>query len=221
MTDLRVIQAGWDHAAVEDAMFNIVTMTEKANGGWTPVDFFAHGRAEIDAAKARLETLGLGERHRWALDFGCGIGRLTQALASHYVHVDGVDISPEMINLARLYNPYEDVVTYHANDKPDLALFDTGTFDLVYSMIVLQHMPQELQHGYVCEFFRVLAPGGVTVFEIPDGPDYQHKNEWLSMYGVPRATVETWITGAGGRLMDVQSGPDSQWDCVTYTAVTA
>jgi hypothetical protein len=168
MTDLRVIQAGWDYAAVEDAMFNIVTMTEKANGGWTPVDFFAHGRAEIDAAKARLETLGLGERHRRALDFGCGIGRLTQALASHYVHVDGVDISPEMINLACLYNP-----------------------------------------------------GGVAVFEIPDGPDYQHKNEWLSMYGVPRATVEAWITGAGGRLVDVQSGPDSQWDCVTYTAVTA
>ena len=38
---------------------------------------------------------------RSALDFGCGIGRLSQALAEHFDQVYGVDISPKMIELAR------------------------------------------------------------------------------------------------------------------------
>jgi ubiquinone/menaquinone biosynthesis C-methylase UbiE len=95
-------------------------------------------------------------------------------------------------------------------------------FDLVYTMIVLQHMPQTFQREYVREFFRVLKPGGVAMFEMPDGPDYHHPNDWLSMYGVPRATVEEWIAEDGGRLVDVELIPEpSQWDCLRYTAVAS
>jgi 2-polyprenyl-3-methyl-5-hydroxy-6-metoxy-1,4-benzoquinol methylase len=63
----------------------------------------------------RLKTLDLGEQHGRALDFGCGVGRLTQALATHYDKVDGVDISWEMINLARRHNQHGDRVKYFAN----------------------------------------------------------------------------------------------------------
>lgn len=205
-------------------MFNIVTFADKANGGWTPKEFFAHGQAEIDAAMLRLRAeLGISDIPAdRALDFGCGVGRLTQALAAWYDRVDGVDISWEMVNLADKHNRYEDRVKYHANSKPDLSLFEDDTFDLVYTMIVLQHMPQELQRGYVREFFRVLKPGGVAMFEMPDGPDYRHPNEWLSMYGVPRATVEEWIVEDGGTLVDVELIPEpSVWECLRYTAVAS
>ena len=59
MTDLQTIQKGWDQAAREDAMFNIITFADKKNGGWTAEEFFAHGEAEIDAAMKRLASLGL------------------------------------------------------------------------------------------------------------------------------------------------------------------
>jgi 2-polyprenyl-3-methyl-5-hydroxy-6-metoxy-1,4-benzoquinol methylase len=220
MPDLQTIRQGWDHAAREDAMFNIITHADRANGGWTPGEFFAHGQAEIDSAIERLIGLDLeGERGR-ALDFGCGIGRLTQALANRYDRVDGVDISPEMIALADEHNLHGERCVYHTNLTEDLSLFEDGSFDLVYTMIVLQHMPQPLQRGYVTEFFRVLRPGGVAMFEMPDGPDYQHPNEWLSMYGVPRATVEEWVAEDGARLVDVELIPEpSVWDCLRYTAV--
>jgi 2-polyprenyl-3-methyl-5-hydroxy-6-metoxy-1,4-benzoquinol methylase len=222
MVDLQTIQQGWDQAAREDAMFNIVTFAEKANGGWTPEEFFAHGQAEIDAAMERLDGLGLHGEYVRALDFGCGIGRLTQALAGHYNLVDGVDISSEMVALANKHNKHHPYVTYHTNSAPNLRLFPDGMFDLVYTMIVLQHMPQKLQRGYVREFFRVLKPGGIAMFEMPDGPNYRHPNEWLSMHGVARATVEQWIVEDGGTLVDVELIPEpSVWDCLRYTAVAS
>lgn len=217
--DLATIRAGWDHAARDDAMFYIITDASRAGGGWTADEFFAHGRREIDAMLEHVDRLGLVRHKRRALDFGCGIGRLTQALADDYERVDGVDISPEMVALAREHNQHGERCVYHANQTSNLHLFKDGVFDLVYSMIVLQHMSQTLQRGYVSEFFRVLAPGGVAVFEIPDGPDVGHSSWCLSMYGVARVTVEQWIEEIGGTLVDVEDlGQDSSWQNYRYAA---
>lgn len=223
MTNLATIQSGWDQAARDDAMFNILTLEDKRGGRWTAEEFFEHGRAEIGAALERLDSLGIEYGTHHALDFGCGVGRLTQALADYFMQVDGVDISWEMINLAERYSKFgQDVVHYYTNSRPNLSLFESGRYDLVYTMIVLQHMPPTFQREYVREFFRVLKPGGVAMFEIPDGPGYKHPDEWLSMYGVPRRTVEKWIAEDGGRLVDVELIPDpGPWDCLRYTAVAS
>lgn len=222
MTDLATIETSWDQAAREDAMWNILTDPERKNGLWTAEDFFEHGRTEIERAVEHIDSLGLGDRPTTrALDFGCGVGRLTQALGEWYGRVDGVDVSNEMIRQALDHQPSE-WCHFHHNTAPNLKLFRAGTFDFVYSMIVLQHMPQELQQGYVREFFRVLKRRGVAMFEIPDGPDSGHPGWWLSMYGVPRATVARWIEDGGGKLVDVEDlGHDAGWQNYRYTAVPA
>jgi 2-polyprenyl-3-methyl-5-hydroxy-6-metoxy-1,4-benzoquinol methylase len=155
-----------------------------------------------------------------ALDFGCGIGRVTKALTRHFKHVDGVDISGEMISMAQVYTCLGfGSPRYYRNPRPDLSLFKADTFDFVYSMIVLQHMPKEMQKGYVTEFFRVLKPGGVAMFHTPEGPDSGHPGWHLSMFGVTRDTVEQWIGEAGGTLIDVEDlGQDSGWRNLRYTA---
>jgi SAM-dependent methyltransferase len=220
MTDLALIEESWDQAALADSMFNIITDPAKANGGWNAEAFFEHGSKEIAGALGHLEHLGRRTGGERALDFGCGIGRLTQALSERYRRVDGVDISMEMIRQARSYGSRR--CHFHHNPTADLSLFEAGTFDLVYSMIVLQHMPQDFQRGYVSEFFRVLKPDGVAMFEIPDGPDSGHPGWALSMFGVARATVEDWIMDAGGVLADVEDlGVDAGWRNLRYTAVLA
>jgi 2-polyprenyl-3-methyl-5-hydroxy-6-metoxy-1,4-benzoquinol methylase len=217
MTELALIEAAWNQAATGDAMFNIITDPAKANGGWTSEEFFAHGQDEIDRAMERLADL-VDIRLGRALDFGCGLGRLTQALTDWFGKVEGVDVSEEMVIRAREHNEH-DVVTFHHNARADLGMFKDRTFDLVYSMIVLQHMPQDMQHGYVGEFFRVLKPGGVAMFHTPEGPDSGHPGWALSMFGVHRATVEEWIAGCGGTLIDVEDlGVDSGWRNLRYTA---
>jgi 2-polyprenyl-3-methyl-5-hydroxy-6-metoxy-1,4-benzoquinol methylase len=226
MTDLALIEGAWDQAARENATFNILTDPNYKDDGWPVEEFFAHGRAEIDAAMMRLDThspnVGVGAKS--ALDFGCGVGRTTQALANYFMRVVGVDISEEMIRLARGYDPIDSFgrCSFLHNTRPNLKLFKARTFDLVYSMIVLQHMPQEMQHGYISEFFRVLKPGGMAMFHTPEGPDSGHPGWHLSMFGVPRETVEEWIAGSGGTLIDVEDlGMDSGWRNLRYTAVRA
>jgi SAM-dependent methyltransferase len=199
MADLDTIRDGWDQAAREDAMGNILTDTQRA-----PDEFFAHGREEIDQALEHLDELGLrGESRNLALDFGCGVGRLTQALVGEYEGVAGADISIEMVNQARELNRHGSRVKYVNTGSSLLDDFDPGMFDLIYSRIVLQHMPAEYQRGYIGEFI-LLAPEGVAMFQLPECPDLDHGNSWLSMYGAARQDVEGWVADAGGKVHEVE-----------------
>ncbi len=53
------------------------------------------------------------------------------------------------------------------NDSSDLSLLRPGGFDLIYSSIVLQHIPEKYARAYIAEFIRVLRPGGIAVFQLP------------------------------------------------------
>jgi len=216
---LGEIRDGWNHAAREDAMFYIATHQGRENGGWTPEEFFALGLQEIDEVIDHLDMLELrGEARINALDFGCGIGRLTQALATYYDRAFGCDISEEMIKLANRHNRYGRRVMYLQNVESLLDTFSRDYFDLIYSRITLQHMPASLQRGYVTEFVQLLAPEGLAVFQIPEGPEYSHPKPWLSMHGVTRGMVEGWVDEAGGEMLDVEDlGMDSHWIAYRYT----
>jgi SAM-dependent methyltransferase len=157
----------WEKFARTDPMWSVLTVPDKAGNKWSTEEFFATGRegvaAEIKGVRARYPALRGGH----ALDFGCGMGRLTQGLAPHFERVTGLDISEAMLELARGHNRFGDKVRYLHNDRPDLSCFADGTFDFVYSVITLQHVAPEYSRRYIAEFLRVLAPGGVALFQIP------------------------------------------------------
>jgi glycosyltransferase involved in cell wall biosynthesis/ubiquinone/menaquinone biosynthesis C-methylase UbiE len=164
----RQIQRSWDQFGKDDPFWAVLTHPDKKGGRWTEADFFETGRRDIQAALERITLLGIPLHYGKALDFGCGPGRLTQALARHFREVHGVDIAPSMIARAERLNQQGARCRYHLNEAPDLRLFDADTFDLVYSWLVLQHMPKQLALGYIAEFARVTKPGGVIVFQVPD-----------------------------------------------------
>ncbi|MFC7744192.1 methyltransferase domain-containing protein [Nocardiopsis composta] len=58
-------------------------------------------------------------------------------------------------------------MTFHLNEAPDLSAFPDDSFDLVYTDLVLQHLPPELAAGYLREFTRVARPGGAMVLGVP------------------------------------------------------
>lgn len=166
--DINELRRSWEALGEEDAMWAVLTDPGKRGGGWNPVDFLASGEREITTVFDRLDAVGVGgSTYSRALDFGCGAGRLTQALAGRCGSVDGVDIAASMLNVAEGLKPQANVRLHH-NTASDLARFDDGTFDFIYSSIVLQHMHPSLALGYLIEFIRVLAAGGVLVFQIPD-----------------------------------------------------
>ncbi|HET6573754.1 MAG TPA: methyltransferase domain-containing protein [Fimbriiglobus sp.] len=201
--ELRELQTNWDQFGRTDPMWAILTHADKRGGGWKSDEFFATGRQEIAAVLGYLAGLGLPKARRAALDFGCGLGRLTQALGEQFERVTGVDIAPSMIDGARRHNRHGDRCRYVLNDRDDLSVLPDGSFDLIYSNIVLQHMRPEYSRRYVREFVRLLTPGGAAVFQLPSEP-----------------AAETAALAARG----VQPLPDSALRCritVSEASVTA
>ena len=220
----------WDKLAETDPLWAVLTDPDKKGNRWQVDEFFASGRenvaAEINGVRARQPGLG----HGAALDFGCGVGRLTQALALHFDRVIGVDISEQMLALARKYNQHGDRVEYRHNARPDLQLLTDNQFDFVYSIITLQHMAPVYARQYIKEFVRVAAPGGVILFQLPSErprentlltlwlPTFYTRirrriRRWLSvwfllepvmeMHALPRATVVTLLEESGAEVLNV------------------
>jgi SAM-dependent methyltransferase len=157
----------WERLGRRDPYWAVLTDPDKRGGGWDVAEFFRSGVDEIDSVLERARALGVVPPGRRALDFGCGAGRLTQAMAPHFTQCDGVDISEPMLQLARRHNRYPDRCAYHLNAAPDLALFEDRSFDFVYSTLVLQHMEPRYSTHYMRELVRVLAPLGLLVFQVP------------------------------------------------------
>lgn len=165
--DLKLLGANWNQFGEVDPLWAILMRPDCKEGRWDRHEFFAQGQSDVSCA---LEAVGWQQivlRQRRALDFGCGVGRLTQALACYFEEVDGVDIAPSMIRRANRYNPYGERCRFHVNERDELSLFGDGQFDFVLSLIVLQHMRPEYAKKYIAEFLRVLAPGGALVFQMP------------------------------------------------------
>lgn len=226
--DLDGLRRNWDGLGRTDPLWAILAYPERLGGGWEGDEdaFFDSGRRAVDEVLATLDGHGLRpDRSARALDFGCGVGRLTQGLARHYEHVDGVDVAASMIELAEAHNAAPEKISYHLNEAADLRLFEDASFDLILSIIVLQHIPNRLKRTYLSEFVRLLRPGGVAALTIPSHGDFTVEgivrrlpNSWQNVYRrrrygyenvmefhpLHRTKVEDALRRAGGEIAHVE-----------------
>jgi len=168
--ELEQVRRDWDTLGAEDPLWAVLMKPGTRHGGWDVDDFLATGRAEVDAALQHLATLRPAAPIRRALDFGCGAGRLTQALAVHVAEVVGVDVAASMLDVARRLDRSDGRCTFVLNERDDLGDFADGSFDLVYSSLVLQHLPPEAARRFLTELGRVLRPGGAVVVQVASTP---------------------------------------------------
>ncbi len=168
--NLSDIQKNWDQFGKDDPYWAILTDPNKKGNKWEEEDFFKTGRNRIAQVVKKLKKLNPEFIFQSALDFGCGVGRLTLGLANHFDKVVGIDIAPSMIKIANEKNNKENC-TYFLNEKNDLSIFKSKSFDLVYSEITLQHMQPQFAKNYIAEFFRILKPNGLAIFQIPSKLD--------------------------------------------------
>ena len=165
--NLHDLQQHWDAFGRQDPMWAILTDPARKGRRWTAAEFFATGVEEIETFMLEGAALGLPRHRRRALDFGCGLGRLSQALASHVDGVLGLDVAPSMIEQARVFNQHGARVEYRVQAAPPFAGVADRTVDLVYTGRVLQHIAPEYARRYIGELARVLAPGGFLSFDVP------------------------------------------------------
>ena len=166
--EFNELQRNWEALGHEDPLWAVCTDPAMRGGRWNSKEFMETGTVEIAGIFALLTEIGRRPEGGRALDFGCGVGRLSQALAPLFERVDGVDVAATMLARARSFNRFEGSCHYHLNAKPDLRLFRSGSFDFIYSKSVLQHMEPRFAANYIREFVRVLKPGGTLLFQQHD-----------------------------------------------------
>jgi SAM-dependent methyltransferase len=168
MSRLERHQRDWDDLARLDPLWAIASTPEKRFGGWDEDEFMASGRKKVAGLLERLDELGVPARRERALDFGCGVGRLTLPLAEAFDEVTGVDIAPAMLEQARRRAAGLPGVRFVLNESDDLELLAGERFDLVYTGLVLQHLPSgAIALRYLSGLAALVAPGGVLVAQVP------------------------------------------------------
>jgi SAM-dependent methyltransferase len=157
----------WDERARENALFYVDNEADYDN---PDVDaFWRRGDEVLDRLVAMTgHRLGPDDE---VLDIGCGIGRMTRALAVRVGHVHALDVSSEMLRLARERNADLANVTWHHGDGTTLRVLADASVDGCFSHVVFQHLPDaDMTLGYVREMGRVLRPGGWAFFQVSTNP---------------------------------------------------
>jgi SAM-dependent methyltransferase len=150
--------------------------------------FYASGQPYIDEIAGRLERATGAKPSGRALDFGCGVGRLAEAMTAYARDVVGLDISPGMLEIARARGGK---ATY-VDKLPD------GPFDWINSFIVLQHIPPERGEAIIRDLLSRLAPGGAVSLQLTAWRDARH--QWPEPTGWKRLFKRQYLQRWASRL---------------------
>lgn len=176
----------WDTRAREDAAFFV---DDRLPYGGNDTEAILAGGAEV--LERFTELLGV----RFAsldtvVEIGCGLGRVTRALASRSAEVVALDISPQMIERASELNRDLGNVTWLVGDGVSLAGVADASVGACFSHVVFQHAPDPaVTLGYVREMGRVLRPGGWAAFQVSNDPSVHVRRPEASLYRRVRRRV--------------------------------
>jgi SAM-dependent methyltransferase len=133
-------------------------------------------------------------------DIGCGPGYVTRHLHDLGVDAFGIDLSPEMVAIARRDHPD---LRFEVGTMTDLDLTDDSVAGVLAFWSVI-HVPDDAVPGVFEQFRRVLRPGGVVLVGFHVGDETRHSSEGytgrpISVDSHRRrpATVSQWLREAG------------------------
>jgi trans-aconitate methyltransferase len=163
-SDVGKLAEQWERNALEDPFGVILSDPTRTGRRWSEAEFFATGDLEWSRIAVLLDNVGAKPDPGGSyVDFGCGVGRMTRQLSRVFRTGVGIDVSEQMVLAARRFNPELEFVV---NCTPDLGFIPNASIQFVYSHMVLQHLPPTLQETFLCEFLRILAPGGSVAFQV-------------------------------------------------------
>lgn len=124
----------------------------------------AYLREAIDSRWSERATNPRPLEGRQALDVGCGAGLICEPLARLGAQVTGVDAAEENIEVARIHAQGSGLdIRYLAGELAELEL---GTFDLVTSFEVVEHVADK--RAFLEQLCASLKPGGLLVMSTPN-----------------------------------------------------
>jgi SAM-dependent methyltransferase len=164
--------AQWEHLGKTEPYWSVLTSNryfiETFQQGRDA--FFATGEVEVQAFEATVARAGLSfPQNARCLELGCGVGRVTAALAKRVHEVVAVDVSQSHLDVAK-----NELTHFQLENKVDYQLLSQlsqiqtlGRFDVVYTKIVLQHNPPPVINYMLKSVLNSLNPGGIALFQVP------------------------------------------------------
>ena len=155
----------WEIWGATDPYYGVYSsdkFREKNLSEQTRNEFFQSGESHIKGVFDTINRVFVKDfSPRRSLDFGCGVGRLVLPLGSRSGEVVGLDISRSMLaearkNCSKLDNCRFALADDHLSEV-------IGTFDLIHSFIVFQHIPQEKGLRLIERLLERVDRGGIAV----------------------------------------------------------
>ncbi len=208
------MRAEWNNRAQEDANYYVAFgRREQAED-----EFFETGSEIAQGLELELRRLPANANRRgWrALEIGCGPGRLMKPLSRHFGEIHGVDVSTEMISLARQRLRDIPHAHVHAASGADLAAFADDSFEFVYSYAVFQHIPsREVVLQYLRESRRVLKVGGILRCQINGLPETAARYDTWSGVRISGADISAFAREHDFQLLALE-GVSTQYMWTTW-----
>ena len=211
------IEKIWSAYGTEDPYYSVLTDPAYKADSITPdlkERFYETGRGDLENFKLAFRRNRIDIDPRWCiLELGCGLGRIGEHFCSEFKHYHGIDISAN--HLARAERRFSSKKIRNA--KLSLlkdALDSEGSFDIFYSMIVLQHNPPPVMRYLLDVFLSKLRPNGFAFFQLPchlygyefDTDRYlagQGRHNSMEMHALPQRYVFELLYKHGLRPIEV------------------
>lgn len=141
-------------------------------GRFKPVRAVTSGYTDVDECLASgegvvelLDKLGALDTDATTLHIGSGLGRVESHLRTRVRRCVGVDVSPSMVKRARRLVSFDNV-DFYCTDGKDLSRWPDGSFQVIYSFLVFQHLSRPQFRCYVEEAHAKLSKKGQFVFQM-------------------------------------------------------
>lgn len=165
--ELSTAAESWEKLARSDPLWAVLSDADKRARQWNVEEFFETGEVLVERVCQRAASAGVQLTFGSAVDFGCGVGRLSRALAHRFTTVVGIDVSETMIAIARDLHRENANLRFLLNKADNLHSCPSASADFVCSHITLQHLRPALAKRYMREFFRIVRPGRHVYFQLP------------------------------------------------------
>jgi SAM-dependent methyltransferase len=199
----------WEAFGSEDPDWAVLTDHALRGGGWAEHldEFYASGRHDVATDLDRLPDLLASAGRETAVDWGCGTGRLSFALAEHFARVVSVDLASSMLDVTRRRAAERGITNLELVRVEAFVPCDAA---LVYSAHVVQHMRSHREmRGALATMCSSVGMGGYLIVDVPSRlltlrvraqPRYRLWSA-LSAFGVPERVVRK----LGGQGMSMRA----------------
>jgi len=170
--NFKICKETWERLGDEKPYWSVLTNEDYINKNLDQekeIKFFKTGKQAMNILHYICEANDVEIKKERCLDYGCGVGRVSFQLAKEFDFVLGVDISKNHIEIAKKKS--EELAIKNVNflvlEKKVEELETQSPFDVVFSVIVLQHIRKELVLDIFKTFIKIAKIGGYIIFQIP------------------------------------------------------